>query len=91
MSDLCARLTPKPSRTPLVESGGDRNEIGRVRAAALVGIIADEALARLQAGSRIAREHRLHRLLIGGEMILQPAADDDDAALGIGQAGGAVL
>ena len=75
----------------LVESGGDRNEIGRVRAAALVGIIADEALARLQAGNRIAREHRLHRLLIGGEMILQPAADDDDSALGIGQAGGAVL
>src|SRR6187401_1543162 len=62
-----------------------------MRAAALVGIIADEALARLQVGGRIAREHCLHRLLISGEMILQAAADDDDAAFGIGQAGGAVL
>src|SRR6185369_5300484 len=91
MSDLCARLTPKPRSTPSWKAGVTATKFRRMRAAALVGIIADEALARLQVGGRIAREHCLHRLLISGEMILQAAADDDDAAFGIGQAGGAVL
>jgi hypothetical protein len=75
----------------LMESGRHRDEIGGVRAAASVGIIADEALAWLHAGGGIAREHSLDRLLVGGEVILQPAANDDHATGGIGQACGAVL
>src|SRR5450759_2734629 len=60
-----------------------RDEIRHMRAATLVGIIRDEAFARIEARCRVAGEYRLHRLLIGGEMILQAAADDDDPALGI--------
>jgi hypothetical protein len=75
----------------LMEGGRHRDEVGRMRAAALVGIVGDEAFAPLESGRGIARKHGLHRLLVGGEMILQPAADDDHAAGGVGQAGGAVL
>src|SRR5436190_20183360 len=74
-----------------MERRRDRAIVRSVRHAALVGVIADKTVTWPQRVDRIARQHRLHRLLVGGVVELDAAAQNDDAAVLVGQARRAVL
>ena len=65
MSGQCARTQAKPSSRPLVEGRRDHVDVGQM-AAAEVGVVVDEHIARLERGRRL--DHRLDRQRHRAEM-----------------------
>ena len=80
----------EPDQRAVVERRRDRDHVGRMGIAGLIRIVDDEAVAGVQP-PHVALLHLAHRLLVGEQMVLQPAADDDHASVAVGQPGGAVL